>query len=181
MQNNCLLSFLLSHFKTSISNAIYMLYICIPGIDIGKLLKAGKINMNDRFRHLHISLTLLYYHRESISTFKFLREKKSLWQRCTSVRPLLVWAAREKRKAFDRPLPTRQLREKLMAMINDKGPEESRDTDATYIISPHQSEHLPGPSLSLSLARPYLLPIRRSQRPPPPPARKVEKQVTKGW
>lgn len=35
---------------------------------------------------------------------------------------------------------------KLMAMINDKGPEESRDTDATYIILSHQSVHLPGPS-----------------------------------
>lgn len=33
-----------------------------------------------------------------------------------------------------------------MAMINDKGPEESRDTDATYIILSHQSVHLPGPS-----------------------------------
>lgn len=33
-----------------------------------------------------------------------------------------------------------------MAMINDKGPEESRDTDATYIILSHQSMHLPGPS-----------------------------------
>ena len=31
-------------------------------------------------------------------------------------------------------------------MINDKGPEESRDTDATYIILSHQSVHLPGPS-----------------------------------
>lgn len=33
-----------------------------------------------------------------------------------------------------------------MAMINDKGPEESRDTDATYIILSHQSVHLPGPT-----------------------------------
>lgn len=33
-----------------------------------------------------------------------------------------------------------------MAMINDKGPEESRDTDGTYIILSHQSVHLPGPS-----------------------------------
>lgn len=33
-----------------------------------------------------------------------------------------------------------------MAMINDKGPEESRDTDATYIILSHQSVHLPRPS-----------------------------------
>lgn len=32
-----------------------------------------------------------------------------------------------------------------MAMINDKGPEESRDTDATYIMLSHQSVHLPGP------------------------------------
>lgn len=73
-----------------------------------------------------------------------------------------------------------------MAMINDKGPEESGDTAATYIIPPHQSEHLPGPSLShclprflslsaLSLPTPLLTALSLS-----PPARKVEKQVTKG-
>lgn len=151
-------------------------YICFTYVSqaICKLLKAGEINTDDRFRHLYISFTLeldplLYYQREFIPTFKFLREEKNPVTGKQKCEALAVWAAREKRKAFDRPLPTRQLREKLMAMINDKGPEESRDTDATYIISPHQSEHLPGPSLSLSLARPYLLPIRRSPRPPARP------------
>ncbi|GAA6110634.1 uncharacterized [Tachysurus ichikawai] len=67
------------------------------------------------------------------------------------------------RKAFDRLLQTRQPRKKLMAMINDKGPEESGDTAATYIIPPHQSEHLPGPSLSL----PYLCPLPHSPQLPP--------------
>lgn len=47
---------------------------------------------------------------------------------------------------FHRRVQTRLQWEKLMAMINDKGPEESRDTDATYIILSHQSVHLPGPS-----------------------------------
>lgn len=55
-----------------------------------------------------------------------------------------IW---EKRVAFDSPVQTRQPREELMAMINDKGPEESRDTAATYIIPSHQAVHLPGPSL----------------------------------
>lgn len=82
-----------------------------------------------------------------------------------------MWAARKNRKASDRPLPTRQLREKLMAMINDKGPEESRDTDATYIISPHQSEHLPGPSLSFS----------RSALSPPNPALTAAPRPPEMW
>lgn len=54
-----------------------------------------------------------------------------------------IW---EKRLLFHSPAQTRLQWEKLMAMINDKGPEESRDTDATYIILSHQSVHLPGPS-----------------------------------
>lgn len=32
----------------------------------------------------------------------------------------------------------------LMAVINDNGPEESRDTGATYIIPSHQTVHLHG-------------------------------------
>lgn len=98
-----------------------------------------------------ISLNLFLHSNKSLKRSK--RRKKSPWQKGKSVRPLLVWAAREKSKPFDRPLQTRQLREKLMAMINDKGPEESGDTAATYIIPPHQSEHLPGPSLSHCLPR----------------------------
>lgn len=92
--------------------------------------------------------------------------KESIWQQGKSMRPFLVWAVKKKRKkAFDRLLQTRQPRKKLMAMINDKGPEESGDTAATYIIPPHQSEHLPGPSPSLSL--PYLCPLPHSPQLPP--------------
>lgn len=45
----------------------------------------------------------------------------------------------------------RRWRGSLMAVINDNGPEESWDTGATYIIPSHQSMHLCGLSLPLSL------------------------------
>lgn len=69
-----------------------------------------------------------------------------MWQWGRSISRLSWCGIRGKRLLFHSGAQTRLQWEKLMAMINDKGPEESRDTDATYIILSHQSVHLPRPS-----------------------------------